>query len=941
LILNEIDGSLPGPFLLFGDKQILRRPIRHEVTVTSLGFSIANASRTDFLLYASRYAFAPGELIPLYCAASDSEELELVAVHDATTHALVHIQDLARGIFSGSTACGSSDALGCAFPKVCDLDTGPVKAGIFIVNIITRSGRVSQPLFILLRESRKDKSARIGLMHPDFTWQAYNSAGGSSLYVQPNQGRLFSASLLRPLDQRAVYDYHNARVCVPYKRFFDTLSTPCRHFSNHDLHEDGSFLDGLEILVLCGHDEYWTKDIRRRIDGFVARGGRIACFSGNTNWWQVNLVDDTLYKSQEKTASTSPNYTDTGKMLSSWINNPVDSLIGLGYLPGGYAVRYYHSEESAIERGLTLKDYEASRGVTVVEPEHPIFYGTQLTEGSTFGTRNDIMTVEVDAAYLRADGALDRTRWKHTPRNLKVLGRTLIYNANFPARNNDPEGMFQVGAVLAEVPGRGQRGAVIHFGCLGWYRAVAAKDPVSLRIISNTLNYLLSDPKEAATIERRRKRAPLKDAELPPGMADIDRRWLVGGAMAASAAAILSSTYLLRSAIETKPVGTDAGQARSVLARWVDLRKRSAEGDASALEELATQLLNEGSIGSETFVEILDYFEQAGANGNHSALIQRFLLASERLNGLNPSSAELDSIAFQLRSYGNPILVAVRKLEEEGSGALQSLRSDIEKLALKSEAAKILLAVEFVSRVGSVTEQNEAEAHLLKEPKSALALTLNGQILELLGKDKLASLSLLSAAKAGYTPADVLIARSKAIKGKTPEVRSNGLRALMSIGSKGSMDAVETASEIVAQKAQTLSDLAPYLAGLKVLADNGNINAAYLSALLFAVGIESEPEPDKALYYMQLCAQGGHPEAEYYLGVWAINGYVKSADRVAARQWFEEAARHGEARSMFNLGLMLNSGDGGLMDARLAKYWFKRAELTGLAEAAEWIRQSQ
>ena len=491
MILPKITSALPGPFALLGEAKITERPIAHEVSLAALGFGPVQPSRTRFRAYAPRYAYAPAEIVPIFCAAEMREKLDCVVIHDAQTLELLRTVEFPAETFTGDAACKAFGSGGCEYPKVIDLDTAGLPPRLLIINLITTKGRLSQPLLLLLRLPATAKGPRVAMMHASFTWQAYNTEGGASFYTAPPPRPLFSVSLHRPIDQRAANDYHNARSCLPFMRLFDEEQIPVRHFCNHDLHSDPGFLSGVEVLVLCGHDEYWTKEIRANIDAFIQRGGRVACFSGNTNWWQTKLVGDTLHLSQEDKQAPEPEFSGTGHMFASWIDNPIERRLGLGYLPGGYAVRYYHTEKQAEARGISAEDYGASRGITVVDATHPIFAGTELKTGEVFGADADIMYVEIDSAFLRADGRLDRTRWKFTPRNLKVLGRSLIFTASFPSMNFDPEGLFHIGAVLVEYPGTKSRGAVIHGGSVGWYRALSLRAPASSRIVVNAIKFLL------------------------------------------------------------------------------------------------------------------------------------------------------------------------------------------------------------------------------------------------------------------------------------------------------------------------------------------------------------------------------------------------------------------------------------------------------------------
>ncbi|MFN9161534.1 MAG: adenosylhomocysteinase, partial [Alphaproteobacteria bacterium] len=59
-----------------------------------------------------------------------------------------------------------------------------------------------------------------------------------------------------------------------------------------DLAEHPELLDGYEVLLSVGHDEYWSAGQRDAVERFVACGGNVVSMSGNTMFWQVRLEDD-------------------------------------------------------------------------------------------------------------------------------------------------------------------------------------------------------------------------------------------------------------------------------------------------------------------------------------------------------------------------------------------------------------------------------------------------------------------------------------------------------------------------------------------------------------------------------------------------------------------------------------------------------------------------
>ncbi|MGA1555118.1 MAG: N,N-dimethylformamidase beta subunit family domain-containing protein, partial [Ilumatobacteraceae bacterium] len=159
------------------------------------------------------------------------------------------------------------------------------------------------------------------------TWNAYNPWGGCSLYTGGKEvsfRRPFARGFLdRPEvdrdDRKArpvrwdeepdadgfVYQAYRSERGYPasigssgwftFERRFVEWAERCGYSFDYavssDL-EDPTSVDGYDLVLSIGHDEYWSAPQRDTLESHVRRGGRFASFSGNTMFWQVRLVDD-------------------------------------------------------------------------------------------------------------------------------------------------------------------------------------------------------------------------------------------------------------------------------------------------------------------------------------------------------------------------------------------------------------------------------------------------------------------------------------------------------------------------------------------------------------------------------------------------------------------------------------------------------------------------
>ena len=62
--------------------------------------------------------------------------------------------------------------------------------------------------------------------------------------------------------------------------------------SDLDLHRDPSILHGYSVLMVVGHNEYWSAPMYRGTDDYLRRGGNLVVLSGNAVFWRVSFNED-------------------------------------------------------------------------------------------------------------------------------------------------------------------------------------------------------------------------------------------------------------------------------------------------------------------------------------------------------------------------------------------------------------------------------------------------------------------------------------------------------------------------------------------------------------------------------------------------------------------------------------------------------------------------
>jgi hypothetical protein len=274
--------------------------------------------------------------------------------------------------------------------------------------------------YFLVRPPSRSPDARILLCWPWSTTAAYackttGAAGDfSSLYDSTDSTRGRRVSLRRPFDRFPFGDKRYYTHSLPlnmwnFLRAEGLNVDPCTSF---DLDREEDILDGYRLLVSVGHDEYWSKNMRDRVEAFVAAGGNVAFFSANSVWWQVRMEDDgqTMagYKSGIEDPVTDP---AEGGATSNWASSPTsreeNTLTGVSFRQGSMGdsdLRYTVVADPLAETLLSGIDAGASFP-EIIDNAHPKLFG-----------------METDAAEYRVEGEQYLATGRDgTPLNFRIL----------------------------------------------------------------------------------------------------------------------------------------------------------------------------------------------------------------------------------------------------------------------------------------------------------------------------------------------------------------------------------------------------------------------------------------------------------------------------------------------------------------------------------------
>ncbi|MEP7027209.1 MAG: N,N-dimethylformamidase beta subunit family domain-containing protein [Candidatus Eisenbacteria bacterium] len=126
------------------------------------------------------------------------------------------------------------------------------------------------------------------------TYQAYNNFGTKSLYdFNSVGGRAARVTFDRPYLSRA--GLGQPQFEQPFVRWYEGAGFTADYATDVDLALSPAILDGRRLLVVVGHNEYWSATMLDAVEAFADSTGNVAVLGGNTAFWA------TRYEAQGRT----------------------------------------------------------------------------------------------------------------------------------------------------------------------------------------------------------------------------------------------------------------------------------------------------------------------------------------------------------------------------------------------------------------------------------------------------------------------------------------------------------------------------------------------------------------------------------------------------------------------------------------------------------------
>ncbi|WP_202901723.1 carboxypeptidase-like regulatory domain-containing protein [Bryobacter aggregatus] len=373
-------------------------------------------------------------------------------------------------------------------PHIQQFVEAPEQSGLYYLWARTPSGRSFSFPWVVAPAAPQ---AKLAVLASTNTWNAYNNYGGRSNYINPEglpdkptvNARLdldrytqpqpvwrFPDTAYQPLsferpepgnhnfdnspwDNRSIEDSIHGRVqsgLAPGEwrllGWLEREGFAYDYYSEAQLHDGTLSLDSYNALILSVHPEYWTREMFRKVQEWVTRGGQLLYLGGNG----VNC--EVVYEADG--AMRCLTYDDSDQ-------------------PGGHESRMHRTY--AAEAGLlgvvfTYSGVMTSAPYTVLDEKHWLLEGTLLKNGATFGKNSLHERVPGGASGHETD----------------KISASSIPNLQCIAKGNNPDGG---GADL--VYGSLGDGAIFSVGSITWVSSLFP-DPVVSRITHNALTRMLS-----------------------------------------------------------------------------------------------------------------------------------------------------------------------------------------------------------------------------------------------------------------------------------------------------------------------------------------------------------------------------------------------------------------------------------------------------------------
>ena len=264
----------------------------------------------------------------------------------------------------------------CDWTPTLELDTTGWMHGVYLLKMVREDGYQRYvPFFV--RDPQP--SPAVMVIIPTQNWQAYNAWGGTSLYDDKfgitGSGRAFQASFDRPY-YRNQGSGHLMDDELGLIQWMEAQGIDVAYVTDEEMDRSGEALEPARVMVLSGHDEYWTRTQRDRADKALASGTSIINLGANQAYWQVRLEPSadgrprrivTCYKADKRDPEGLKSLDRTAKFRDLASPRPENALLGVMF---------------------SARWHQFAHPTVITKEDHWAFEGTGFKNGDTIWRTN-------------------------------------------------------------------------------------------------------------------------------------------------------------------------------------------------------------------------------------------------------------------------------------------------------------------------------------------------------------------------------------------------------------------------------------------------------------------------------------------------------------------------------------------------------------------------
>ncbi|MEJ7591735.1 MAG: N,N-dimethylformamidase beta subunit family domain-containing protein [Planctomycetaceae bacterium] len=428
--------------------------------------------------YANKLSCVPGEEVSFHLSSSGISVRMVVerqggtneTVFEKTTSPVPRI----RFPIASSHGCNWPAAFAMTIPN-------DWKSGCYVATLILKHDdkETRSTLQFVVRSAEPGENTKILLQLSTNTWNAYTNWGGHSLYAYHDRDGLqgHRVSFDRPLQSQ----YSNWE--LPFARWAETNGYVIDYAVNSDLEFHPEILKQYRLVLSVGHDEYWSAPMRDNLEKYIADGGNVAFFSGNTCCWQVRSEDNgrslTCWK---QWYNVDPLYRKGDQKLLStiWshhlVERPENQLTGVDFC-GAVTI-------AAMDNSWTARRHSSCIARIIGSSKARISNATTV-----LAAHDTIVGYECDGCEMTwQDGLPSPTHSDGTPVSFEILGSCPAQWAPDDCLWYDRFPKDRIGAAVLGIYTQG--GTVVTVGTTDWAHGLRGNDPAVAKITRNVLDRL-------------------------------------------------------------------------------------------------------------------------------------------------------------------------------------------------------------------------------------------------------------------------------------------------------------------------------------------------------------------------------------------------------------------------------------------------------------------